>query len=146
MEKAHRADEIARQVVDAAFKLHTGLGPGLLESAYESLLIRSLKRRGLSVERQKIVSFKFDGLIDTDGLRVDMLVENCVVVEVKSVETLLPVHTKQVLTYLRALDLQVGLLINFGGATLKEGLRRVVNGYKPPYYPPQRNQNISRLQ
>lgn len=126
-------DEISGEIVDAAYKLHTALGPGLLESAYESLLARGLEKRGLKVERQKVVTFDFDGQRIVDGLRIDLLVENTIVVEAKSVERLLPVHTKQVITYLRAMNLRVGLLINFGGATLQEGLRRVVNGYEPPH-------------
>jgi iron complex transport system substrate-binding protein len=131
MSKSDQFDETSRIVVDSAYKIHSALGPGLLESAYESLLFRSLRRQGLKVERQKSVSFVFEGTSVSDGLRIDLLVANTLVVEIKSLETLLPVHTKQVLTYLRALGLRVGLLINFGGGTLKDGLRRVVNGYSP---------------
>ena len=124
-------DEITGEIVDAAYKLHTRLGPGLLESVYEAVLARQLERRGLFVERQKPVSFEFDGMNFDEGFRVDLLVEGRVVVELKSVETLAPVHSKQLLTYLKLLNLQVGLLINFGAATLKEGLHRVVNNYTP---------------
>jgi GxxExxY protein len=88
-----------------------------------------LERRGLKVERQKPVSFDFDGMRFDDAFRVDLLVEGSVVVELKSVETLAPVHSKQVLTYLRLLHLPVGLLINFGATTIKEGLHRIVNNY-----------------
>jgi iron complex transport system substrate-binding protein len=88
-----------------------------------------LVRRGFAVERQKVVVFEYDGLRFEEGLRVDLLVEGCVVVELKSVEKLAPVHGKQVLTYLKRLNLPVGLLINFGGATLKEGLQRIVNRF-----------------
>ncbi len=91
----------------------------------------SVERRGLLVQRQAVVSFDFDGMHFDEGLRVDLLVDGVVVVELKSVETLAPVHSKQTLTYLRLLKLPVGLLIDFGGATLKEGLRRIVNGYVP---------------
>ena len=122
-------DEITGEMIDAAYKLHTGLGPGLLESVYEAVLARSLERRGLKVERQKAVAFDFDGMHFDEGLRVDLLVDDAVIVELKSVEKLAPVHWKQVLTYLRLLNLPVGLLVNFGGATLKEGLHSVVNGY-----------------
>lgn len=115
--------------MDAALHLHRRLGPGLLESVYEGLLAQELQRRNLQVERQRLLSFDFDGLHFKDGLRVDLLVDNCVVVELKAVEKLAPVHWRQVLTYLRALDLRVGLLINFGGLTLKEGLHRIVNNY-----------------
>jgi iron complex transport system substrate-binding protein len=130
MIKGPDIDEITGQVVDAAFKLHMRLGPGLLESVYEIVLARELERRGLKVERQKAVSFEFDGLRFDDAFRVDLLVEGCVVVELKSIENLAPVHSKQVLTYLRLLNLPVGLLINFGAATLKEGLHRIVNNYQ----------------
>ena len=105
------------------------LGPGLLESVYRSLLARNLERLGVRVEQQKIIDFNYDGVRFERGLRVDLLVEGLLVVELKSIEKLAPVHTKQLLTYLRLLDLPLGLLINFGGATLKEGLRRVVNNY-----------------
>src|SRR5690348_9341656 len=96
------------------------------------MLTRDLEVKGIRVERQKQVPFDFEGQHFKDGLRLDMLVESQIIVEIKSVEVLAAVHTKQVLTYLRLLDLRVGLLINFGGATLKEGLRRFVNGYVPP--------------
>ena len=121
------ADEITGDIVDTALKIHKALGPGLLESVYEIVLTRSLERRGYYVERQKVVQFEYDGIIFKEGLRVDLLVEGRIVVELKSVEHLAPVHGKQLLTYLRLLQLPVGLLINFGAATLKEGLRRVVN-------------------
>jgi iron complex transport system substrate-binding protein len=124
-------DGITGQIVDAAYKLHTGLGPGLLESVYELVLARELNKRGLHVETQKPVTFEFDGIQFEDALRIDLMVEGSVVVELKSVETLAPVHYKQLLTYLRLLNLPVGLLINFGAATLKEGLHRIVNNYKP---------------
>lgn len=124
-------EELSVEIVDAAFKLHKGLGPGLLESVYEAVLERDLERRGLKVERQKFLSFEYDGMRFTETLRVDLLVDSRIVVEVKSVERLLPVHPKQVLTYLRLLNLSMGFLINFGAPTLKEGLHRVVNGYTP---------------
>lgn len=128
-------DEVTGGIVDAAFKLHSGLGPGLLESVYETILARDLQRRGFHVERQKQVTFDYDGMHFEDGLRVDLLVEQRVVVEIKSVERLLPVHPKQVLTYLRLLNLPVGILINFGAPTLKQGLRRIVNGLDPAASP-----------
>jgi iron complex transport system substrate-binding protein len=128
---ARPIDEITSEVIDAAMALHKRLGPGLLESVYEAILARQLERRGLRVERQKQVAFEFDGMHFADGLRVDLLVEDAVVVELKSVEQTSPVHSKQVLTFLRLLNLPVGLLINFGGATLKEGLQRLVNNYTP---------------
>jgi GxxExxY protein len=124
-------DEITGVFVASAYNLHTGLGPGLLESVYETVLARDLARRGLKVERQKLVTFEFDGLFFEDGLRVDLLIEERVIVELKSVEKTAPVHPKQLLTYLRLMKLPVGLPINFGAATLKEGLQRVVNNYNP---------------
>ncbi|MBI4468412.1 MAG: GxxExxY protein [Acidobacteria bacterium] len=128
-------NEITGEIVDAAFKLHTRLGPGLLESVYEVVLAKQLERRGLTIKRQEPVSFEFDGLSFDEGFKVDLLVEGRVVVELKSVEKLAPVHSKQLLTYLKLLNLQVGLLINFGGPTLKEGLHRIVNNYRPPAVP-----------
>src|SRR5580698_5378515 len=128
MDTIRALDDVTGEIVDAAFKLHSALGPGLLESVYEAVLCRDLQRRGLSVERQKLISFEYDGLRFDEGLRVDLLVDARVVVEVKSVEKAAAVHRKQVLTYLRLLKLPVGLLINFGAPTLKEGLQRVVNG------------------
>lgn len=128
-------DDITGTIVDAAVKLHRELGPGLLESVYEIVLARALEKRGLFVERQKTVSFEYDGMRFDEGFRVDLLVERCVVVELKSVEKLAPVHGKQLLTYLRLLNHPVGLLINFGAPTLKEGLHRVVNNFAPSASP-----------
>jgi iron complex transport system substrate-binding protein len=122
------AEEVSAIVVDTAYHLHRRLGPGLLESVYESLLASVLERRGLRVGRQVLVEFDFDGIHFAEGLRVDLLVEGVLVVELKSVERSSPVHAKQVLTYLRLLNLPVGLLINFGAPTFREGVRRVVNG------------------
>ncbi len=121
------AEEVSSAIVDTAFHLHRGIGPGLLESVYESLLSSLLERRDLKVERQVLVEFDFDGVHFSEGLRLDLLVEGLVVVELKSVERLAPVHPKQLLTYLRLLHLPLGLLINFGAPTFKEGVKRVVN-------------------
>jgi GxxExxY protein len=120
-------DEITGAIIVAAIQIHKELGPGLLESVYEVVLARSLERSGYKVERQKPIRFEYDGMIFEEGFRVDLFVEDRVVVELKSVEKLAPVHSKQLLTYLRLMRLPVGLLINFGGETLKEGLHRVVN-------------------
>lgn len=128
-------DEITGEVVDAAVKLHKRLGPGLLESVYELFLAKELYRRGLVVERGKPITIDIDGISVDHAFRVDLLINSCVVVELKSIETVAPVHYKQVLTYLRLLDLRVGLLINFGAATMKEGLHRIVNGYLPSASP-----------
>lgn len=121
------AEEVTSIVVDTAFRLHRELGPGLLESVYESLLTGMLERRGLQVQRQVLVEFDFDGIHFAEGLRLDLLVEGILVVELKSVERLAPVHPKQLLTYLRLLNLPIGLLVNFGAPTFKEGVKRVVN-------------------
>jgi iron complex transport system substrate-binding protein len=120
-------DEVTGAIIDAALQIHRDLGPGLLESVYETVLGRALEKRGLRVERQKPIRFDYDGVTFEEGFRVDLLVDHRVVVELKSVEKLAPVHSKQVLTYLRLMNLPVGLLINFGAATLKEGLHRIVN-------------------
>jgi len=132
---ARSLDDVTGVIVDAAVKLHKTLGPGLLESVYELVLMRDLQRRGVQVERQKPISFEYDGMRFDDAFRVDMLVESSVVVEIKSVERLAPVHAKQLLTYLRLMKLPVGLLINFGSPILKQGLQRVVNGLAPSASP-----------
>lgn len=128
-------DDVTGVIVDAAVKLHMALGPGLLESVYELVLARDLHRRELLVERQKPVSFEYEGMKFDDAFRVDLLIESCVVVEIKSVEKPAPVHAKQLLTYLRLMKLPVGLLINFGAPILKQGLQRVVNGLAPSASP-----------
>jgi GxxExxY protein len=132
---AENLDGITGAVIDASIKIHRELGPGLLESVYEVVLARDLARRGFSVERQKTVAFDYDGMHFEEGLRIDLLVNGCVVIELKSVEKLSPVHSKQLLTYLRLMKLPVGLLINFGASTLKEVLQRVVNNLSPSASP-----------
>ena len=125
--RSHEADRLASVVVDAALHVHKTLGPGLLESVYETVLTHELEQRGLRVERQVSVPFEFDGIHFDEGLRVDLFVERNLVVELKSVTELDPIHTKQLLTYLRLLGRSLGILLNFGGVTLKEGCRRVVD-------------------
>jgi GxxExxY protein len=122
-------DEITGTIVDAAVRIHRTLGPGLLESLYESVLSCELRRHGLRADRQRLISFSYDGIDIEDAFRADLLVEERVIVEVKSVEHIAPVHTKQLLTYLRLKNLRVGLLLNFGAETMKEGVKRVVNNY-----------------
>jgi iron complex transport system substrate-binding protein len=124
-------DEVSGAIVDCAYHIHKELGPGLLESVYEAVLAKRLQQLGFSVERQKPIPFEFDGLVFEEGFRVDLLVERVVVVELKSVERMARVYPKQLLTYLKLMNLHVGLLINFGAATLKEGLERVVNNHVP---------------
>jgi GxxExxY protein len=129
MTRTH-VDGITGEVIDCSIGLHRRVGPGLLESFYERILERDLQQRGLIVERQKCVSFEFEGVLFTDAIRVDLLVEGLVLVELKSIEKIHAVHKKQVLTYLRMLRLPVGLLINFGQDTLKEGLHRIAHTYQ----------------
>lgn len=122
-------EEISADVVDAALRLHRDLGPGLLESVYETLLAGELARRGYAVVRQHVVDIDYDGMHFAAAFRIDLLVEQKLLVEIKSVERLNAAHAKQLLTYLRLTKQPLGLLINFGEATLKEGLKRVVNGH-----------------
>lgn len=123
-------NEIAKIVVDAAFQMHKRLGPGLLESVYEVVLAHVLKRRGLKVKRQAPVAIVFDGIRFDEGFRADLIVEEKVIVGLKSVEKVMPVHKKQLLTYLRLADKRLGLLINFGAELIRDGVSRVVNGLK----------------
>ena len=119
-------------VIEAAIRIHRDLGPGLLESVYESLLTHALEKKGLLVLRQQAVRLSYDGVTIDDGFRVDILVAHQLVVELKSTIRMEPVFLRQLLTYLRLMNLPVGLLINFGGATLKEGLHRVINSRVAP--------------
>ncbi len=120
-------NDISGQIVDAAIHVHSRLGPGLLESVYEHVLAYELQKRGLDVECQFPVPILYDDLRFEEGFRADLIVEKAVIVELKSVETLAPVHSKQLLTYLKLLDYRLGLLINFGSPLLKDGIRRIVN-------------------
>jgi len=123
-----RENEIAKEVVDAAFRVHTKLGPGLLESVYEVVLAYEIEKKGLSVMRQKSVSVKYDDIIFNIGFRADIIVEDLVILELKSIEATAPVHKKQLLTYLRLADKKLGLLINFGAPLIRHGISRIVNG------------------
>jgi len=139
-------DDITGAIVDTAMKIHIDLGPGLLESVYEMILAKALQKRGYTVERQKAITFEYDGILFEDGFRADLLVEGQVIIELKSVEKLNPVHSKQLLTYMRLMNLPVGFLMNFGAATLKEGLHRVVNSLPSSASPRLRvNQNEANL-
>ncbi|MFT3968594.1 MAG: GxxExxY protein [Sphingobium sp.] len=124
-------DDISADVLDAALRLHRDLGPGLLESVYESLLAAQLIRRGYRVDRQRAIDIAYDGLHFPAAFRIDLMVEDRLLAEIKSVEQLHRAHAKQLLTYLRLSRQPVGLLINFGGATLKEGVKRIVNDHRP---------------
>jgi GxxExxY protein len=123
-------NEIAKQIVDAAYKLHAHLGPGLLESVYETILASELKKRGLCVIRQQAVPVVYENIHLQVGFRADLIVENKVIVEIKSTDGISPVHKKQLLTYLRFADKRLGLLINFNTVLFKEGVVRIVNGLK----------------
>jgi len=124
-------DRISGDVVDLAIRIHRELGPGLLESVYETVSAGKLAAMSYSVARQHPVDIEFDGMRFDAAFRIDLLVDGRLIVEIKSIEKLAPVHAKQVLTYLRLTKQPVGLLINFGGETLKEGVRRLVNNYNP---------------
>jgi GxxExxY protein len=120
-------EELARLAIDAGFHIHRELGPGLFESVYEALLALKLGEAGLSVQRQVPISIDYEGVSLGEGFRADLLVENKLILEIKSIERLSPLHTKQLLTYLRLLQQPLGLLMNFGGMTFREGVKRVVN-------------------
>lgn len=121
-------NDIAKRVVQAAYTVHTRLGPGLLESVYETVLAHELQKDGLRVARQVPVPVLYETLRFEEGFRVDILVEDSLILELKSVEAVAPVHKKQLLTYLRLAGKRLGLLINFGAPLIKDGISRVVNG------------------
>ena len=121
-------NELSKLILDAAFKVHTKTGPGLLETVYEVTLAHELRKQGLTVARLVPIPIQYDELVFEEGFRADLLVENKVIVELKSVEKLVRVHGKQVLTQLRLSDRKLGLLINFGEVHLKNGIERIVNG------------------
>lgn len=125
-------NEIARDVVDAAYHIHVKVGPGLLESAYETILEYELRKRGLHVERQVSVPIVYDEIVLDEGYRADLIVESKLIVEIKATEKNAPVFARQLNTYLMMKDLKLGLLINFGMPTIKEGLERVINGSLAP--------------
>jgi GxxExxY protein len=125
-------NDIARAILDAAFLVHTKLGPGLLESVYEVVLAHELRKRGFSVERQKPMSIVYDGIRFDEAFQADLVVNGKVIVELKSIDSLSTVHAKQLLTQLRLSALKLGLLINFGEAHLKNGIKRVINGQLEP--------------
>ncbi|WP_193194447.1 GxxExxY protein [Nostoc sp. MG11] len=120
-------NEISGAIVDAAYKVHTSLGPGLLESVYETVMDFELRRRKLQVRRQVVIPVVYEGVVLEEGFGTDLIVEDKVIVELKSVESVHPVHKKQLLTYLRLADKRVGLLINFNVSLIKYGISRVVN-------------------
>ena len=123
-------NEVAKNFLDMAFKIHTKFGPGLFESVYEELLAYQLPKKGFQVEQQKILPLLYENLKIESGFRTDLLVDDAVIVEFKSIESVLPVHKKQLLTYLRLSGRHLGLLINFNEAHLKDGITRIVNNLK----------------
>lgn len=121
--------DITYDIISCAYEVHKVLGPGLLESVYQKALIHELKLKGFKVESEIKVDIDYKGINIGNDLRLDILVNDSIVLELKSVETILPVHKKQLLTYLKLLDLQLGLLINFNTNLLKDGITRIVNNY-----------------
>jgi GxxExxY protein len=118
-------NKLSKHVTDAAFKIHHELGPGLLEGAYESCMVHELAKRGLRVERQVVLPVIYDGVKIDAGFRMDLLIEKSLIVELKSVETLLPIHEAQLLTYLKLSGLRLGLLVNFNVRLMVKGLKRI---------------------
>ncbi len=127
MDRLARADELTAIVINCGLALHQEIGPGLLESVYEQVLADRLRAKGLHVDRQKPVSIVIDGRNYPEAFRYDLLVEDLLLIELKSIEKLGPIHTKQTLTYIRLMNLPIGLLLNFGNETFKQGIRRVTN-------------------
>ena len=123
-----KENEVAKIIVDAAYKIHTKLGPGLLESVYKAILAYELQKRGLSVEREQRIPIVWENVRFEEGFRADLVVESSVIVELKSVEKTVAVHKKQLLTQIRLADMQLALLINFGEELIRNGIKRVVNG------------------
>ncbi|HEY0148377.1 MAG TPA: GxxExxY protein [Allosphingosinicella sp.] len=132
----HDIEALAKVAVECGFRLHDEIGPGLLETAYQAFLAAMLKERGLKVEEQKPVPVTYRGIVIREAFRVDLLVENSLIIEIKSVERLAPVHAKQLLTYLRLSDCPLGLLMNFGAEMFRDGVKRVINNRSDYLAPP----------
>ena len=129
MESSSNVERVAAIIVDAAVKVHIALGPGLLESVYQKCYVHERRKRGLSVETEVALPIHYDGESFESGLRIDMLVEGSIVVENKSVEKLHPLHEAQLLTYLRLSGRRIGFLLNWNSVLIKDGIKRMVNGY-----------------
>lgn len=129
MEERDRLDQITRRIIGAAIEVHRAVGPGLLESAYQACLAFEVRQRGLKADEQVPLPVAYKDVKLDCGYRLDLLVEDSVIVEVKAVEELCPIHQAQVLSYLRIAHKRVGLLINFNSRVLKDGLRRIVNDF-----------------
>jgi GxxExxY protein len=134
MDSLHE-NEIGDRVSDVAFSLHRDLGPGLLESVYEVLLAHAIVESGLRVQRQVVIPIHYKGIQLDEGFRADLIVENSVILELKSVERTNPAHKKQLLTYLKLSGLKLGYLLNFGEALMKDGITRIINGQLSPCSP-----------
>lgn len=126
---SRRLEQLARIAVDCGYRLHREIGPGLLESVYEILMCAELEAAGLQFQCQLPVTIEHRGRLIENAFRADILIENVLLIELKSTEAHAPVHAKQLLTYLRLMELPLGLLINFGAATYKDGIRRIANDY-----------------
>lgn len=124
-------EEVARQIVDAAIKVHRALGPGLLESAYQKCLDYELRKRGLRVECEVLQPVIYEDVKIDAGYRIDMLIEDCIIIENKTVEKLLPIHQAQLLTYLKLRDCRLGFLLNWNVPLMKQGIKRMVNNLEP---------------
>jgi GxxExxY protein len=122
-------DEITREVIGLAMRVHTALGPGLFESVYETVLAGKLSEAGFAVDRQLPIDIEFEGTRFENAFKIDLLIDKRLIIEIKSVDNVSPLHAKQLLTYLRLKNLPVGLVINFGCLSLKDGIRRVVNNH-----------------
>jgi GxxExxY protein len=123
---SEEVNQVAKQIVDAAFAVHSTLGAGLWESVYEVCLEYELRQRGLRVERQVILPVIYDNIRLDDGFRIDLLVNQCVIIELKAVQNLLPIHTAQIITYLKLSKHRLGFLINFNVPLIKDGIKRIV--------------------
>ena len=141
MEVPREVEEIAREAVDAAYHLHRRIGPGLLESVYELVLQQELMRRGFKVDRQVPINIEIDGLRVVDAFRADLIVEDRLLIELKSNERIAPVHSKQVLTYIHLMNLPLGLLVNFGAEVFREGVKRIINNRPLRAFAPLRETN-----
>ncbi|MBA4162728.1 MAG: GxxExxY protein [Novosphingobium sp.] len=126
-------EELAAIAIDTAFQIHKDIGPGLLESAYEMILAEKLRSKGIQVDRQVPIDIKYDGIEVKEAYRIDLLLNHCLIIEVKAVEQTQPVHAKQVLTYLAFTGLTLGFVMNFGMGTFKDGLRRLVRNHSSSF-------------
>ncbi len=129
MEHQDRLEALTSIVIDCGYHLHRDLGPGLLESAYEMILAKVIEGRGLRIRRQVGIPIEYQGVVIDNAFKIDLLVEDMLLIELKSTERIAPVHAKQLLTYLRLMKLPLGLLMNFGQPTFRSGLQRVANDY-----------------